>query len=297
MNSGSDVFITCDERVGAGRGVDACRRWSAGGGNRRRGEQARFQEFGEGFRGQGFGQGRDGKSRRRPRKRPPRRKRAQASAENSQQPDRAGRLAPDRRLDRRRSCHRLRDLPGVLPHDLAQLGEGSRAVAVETYNALYDICKRAVAAIPLDSAGARDFFEQNFRPVRIVAAGRAAGLLHRLLRADCRRRAAAERRIHRPRSIAVPTTCSPSACVLPARPARLGKRVVKAGRAVLRARGDRGRRDRRARARNLLPEKSDRRLLRRDPGFDPRAARGRLDAAAQLRRPATAIPIPRSANS
>ena len=40
--------------------------------------------------------------------------------------------------------------------------------------ALFDICERAVAAFPLDDAGAREFFEKNFRPVADRAAGRAA---------------------------------------------------------------------------------------------------------------------------
>jgi membrane-bound lytic murein transglycosylase A len=34
--------------------------------------------------------------------------------------------------------------------------------------ALFDICERAVAAIPLDDAGAKEFYEKNFRPARLA---------------------------------------------------------------------------------------------------------------------------------
>src|SRR6201998_4436235 len=43
--------------------------------------------------------------------------------------------------------------------------------------ALKDICERAREAIPLDEDGARQFFEDNFRPVRINKIGDTAGFL------------------------------------------------------------------------------------------------------------------------
>jgi len=43
--------------------------------------------------------------------------------------------------------------------------------------ALKDICERARAAIPLDEDGARKFFEDNFRPIRINKIGDADGFL------------------------------------------------------------------------------------------------------------------------
>ena len=45
------------------------------------------------------------------------------------------------------------------------------------YAALHDVCRRALAVGNLDEAGARQFFEQNFRPARIAKLGDAAGFL------------------------------------------------------------------------------------------------------------------------
>jgi membrane-bound lytic murein transglycosylase A len=42
---------------------------------------------------------------------------------------------------------------------------------------LKDVCARAQAAIPLDENGARKFFEDNFRPVRLSKLGETAGFL------------------------------------------------------------------------------------------------------------------------
>lgn len=42
-------------------------------------------------------------------------------------------------------------------------------------NALFDICERGIKALPLDDAGARAFFEKNFRPVRIAPLGEREG--------------------------------------------------------------------------------------------------------------------------
>ena len=44
-------------------------------------------------------------------------------------------------------------------------------------SALRDICKRARDAIPLDDEGARKFFEENFRPIRINRLGDSDGFL------------------------------------------------------------------------------------------------------------------------
>jgi membrane-bound lytic murein transglycosylase A len=43
--------------------------------------------------------------------------------------------------------------------------------------ALVDVCRRAFAVIPLDNDGARGFFEENFRPVRISRLGDQDGFL------------------------------------------------------------------------------------------------------------------------
>ena len=45
------------------------------------------------------------------------------------------------------------------------------------YLALQAVCRRAVAAPPLNSAQARSFFEDNFRPMRIAKLGESSGLL------------------------------------------------------------------------------------------------------------------------
>ncbi len=44
-------------------------------------------------------------------------------------------------------------------------------------SALHDVCERAVAAVPLDIAGARRFFEENFRAVRIAPLGETNGFI------------------------------------------------------------------------------------------------------------------------
>jgi len=43
--------------------------------------------------------------------------------------------------------------------------------------ALKNVCERAVAAVPLEEDGARKFFEENFRPLRISKLGDAEGFL------------------------------------------------------------------------------------------------------------------------
>ena len=53
--------------------------------------------------------------------------------------------------------------------------EKARAARGETYRALFEVCGRAMAAVPLDATGARHFFEQNFRPIRLAAEGESEG--------------------------------------------------------------------------------------------------------------------------
>ncbi len=53
--------------------------------------------------------------------------------------------------------------------------EKARKERGETYQALYDVCDRAMDAVPLDTGGARAFFEQNFRPVKLSAIGEKEG--------------------------------------------------------------------------------------------------------------------------
>jgi membrane-bound lytic murein transglycosylase A len=57
---------------------------------------------------------------------------------------------------------------------LAAPAGGGGAAMIE---ALRAICERAVAAIPLEDDGARQFFEDNFRPLRIAKLGDTTGFL------------------------------------------------------------------------------------------------------------------------
>ncbi len=54
---------------------------------------------------------------------------------------------------------------------------GQNAQQTEIAAALRDICTSAQAAIPLDDAGAKKFFEDNFRPLHIDKIGDASGFL------------------------------------------------------------------------------------------------------------------------
>lgn len=51
----------------------------------------------------------------------------------------------------------------------------ARSQRGDTYQALHEVCDRAIAAVPLDTQGARAFFEQNFRPVQLTATGEKEG--------------------------------------------------------------------------------------------------------------------------
>jgi membrane-bound lytic murein transglycosylase A len=58
---------------------------------------------------------------------------------------------------------------------ILKTSEKGRAHRGETFNALFEVCGRAVAALPLDETGARHFFEQNFRPIKLTASGETEG--------------------------------------------------------------------------------------------------------------------------
>lgn len=58
---------------------------------------------------------------------------------------------------------------------ILRTSEKARAHRGEAYNALFEVCGRAVAALPLDETGARHFFEQNFRPIKLTAQGESDG--------------------------------------------------------------------------------------------------------------------------
>jgi membrane-bound lytic murein transglycosylase A len=58
---------------------------------------------------------------------------------------------------------------------ILRASEKGRSQRGETYGALFEVCGRAIAALPLDEAGARHFFEQNFRPIKLTAEGESDG--------------------------------------------------------------------------------------------------------------------------
>ena len=103
----------------------------------------------------------------------------------------------------------------------------SKGSRTPVQSALNDICERAIKALPLDTAGARAFFEKNFRPMRIAPLGETRGLLHRLLRADHRRRQTAERRVHDAALSPSRRHAGQRGCGIPRKRAKFGKRVVK----------------------------------------------------------------------
>jgi membrane-bound lytic murein transglycosylase A len=64
--------------------------------------------------------------------------------------------------------------------DSCRVLDGKRLPATEPTEisaALREVCERAEASIPLDDAGARKFFEDNFRPVQISKLGQNDGFL------------------------------------------------------------------------------------------------------------------------
>jgi membrane-bound lytic murein transglycosylase A len=60
---------------------------------------------------------------------------------------------------------------------ILQSSDKARQGRPRMYQALHDICRRAIAALPLDDDGARAFFETNFRPYRISALGVRDGFI------------------------------------------------------------------------------------------------------------------------
>ena len=56
-------------------------------------------------------------------------------------------------------------------------GTPAMRAARPVYGALYEACRRAVAAKPKDAQEAREFFEQSFKPVRVTPLGESAGFL------------------------------------------------------------------------------------------------------------------------
>ena len=157
-------------------------------------------------------------------------------------------------------------------------------------DALKEICARALAAIPLDDNGAKKFFEDNFRPLRINKLGDTDRLSHRLLRAHHRRLARADGSVHG-------AALSPAAQSRRRRAAQARRRFPVEGRqsrpprrppqdrAVLRPRRDRGWRARRLAPGNLLAARSGRRVVRADPRLGADQAGGRHHPARQLQFP------------
>ena len=54
-------------------------------------------------------------------------------------------------------------------------GTGAMRAAHPFYGALFKVCERAVSAGPLDGDQARAFFEDNFKPMRVMPAGQTEG--------------------------------------------------------------------------------------------------------------------------
>ena len=148
--------------------------------------------------------------------------------------------------------------------------------------ALAEICGRAVKSLAARRCRRAGILREEFPPGADCAARREGRLLHRLLRADRRRRQIPERQVH---DAALSAAVRHAGHAHPSfgekRQSRQARGEEK--RALLQSRRHRGWRDRGPRLRDCLRER-DRRVLRADPGLGARAARGRLDAAAQLRR-------------
>ena len=61
-------------------------------------------------------------------------------------------------------------------------GTKAMRAARPVFGALFKVCERAVSAGSLDRGHARAFFEENFKPVRVIAGRPDRRLLHWLLR-------------------------------------------------------------------------------------------------------------------
>ena len=210
-------------------------------------------------------------------------------------------LGRDRRLGRRRSRRRLRRLPQQLQGDPAAARKAMRDGAADLWRAVRGLpagggrqaaqaaARRARSSSRTSarcgsrrSASADGFLTGYYEP--IVDGSRFPSRrisTYPLYRKPPNSGAAGARRRRR-------HGCANARQERPQAPAR--RELVP----YLRPRRDRGRRARRPRARNLLAEGPDRCVLRPDPGLGAGAARGRHDAAAQLRRRTTAIPTTRS---
>ena len=155
-------------------------------------------------------------------------------------------------------------------------------------DALKSICERGVAAVPLEEDGARKFFEDNFRPLRISKLGDTDGFLTGYY----------EPIINGSRvptgEFTAPLYRRPPNLVISGR-RKLGEsfpsKGVKVGRRLGRRKivpyYDRGEIEDGAldgwHLENLLAAQPDRRSVRANPGIGPDQAGGRLDPARQLR--------------
>ena len=155
-------------------------------------------------------------------------------------------------------------------------------------DALKAICERAFAAIPLEEDGARQFFEDNFRPLRISKLGDTDGFLTGYY----------EPIIEGSRvptgEFTAPLYRRPPNLVVSGR-RKLGDAFPEQGRqgrpprrppqdrALLRSRRDRGRRARRLASGNLLAAQPDRRAVRANSGLGADQAGRRHHPARQLR--------------
>ncbi len=194
-------------------------------------------------------------------------------------PPRPGRtldLRHARRLAGRRPRRRLRSLPEKLRRHPARHQGDARARPV--YGGLYNACEKAVklaAGGTLDREQARNFFESNFKPVRILPELHTYGYY---TGADGFYTGYYEAEVTGSRvkteEYNVPLYGVPAKC----------RGQEEHGVRAIRPHRNRQRRARRQGPGDLLDQKSGRCLLRADPGLDARQARRRRIAAAQLHR-------------
>ena len=147
--------------------------------------------------------------------------------------------------------------------------QGSKAMrkARPVYGGLYNACEKATALAAggkVDTAQARKFFEDNFKPVRILPAVHTYGFY---TGADGFYTGYYEAEVAGSR-VKTEEFNVPLYRV----PAKLAGKKQQGVRAI-RPQGDRGRRARRQGAGNLLDQGSGRRLLRADPGLHAHQAR------------------------
>ena len=195
-------------------------------------------------------------------------------------------LAEPRWLGRRRSRHGVCHLSRKLPR--AERGNQPVGPAVAIADALKPCLRARLAAVPLEEDGARKFFEDNFRPLRISKLGDTDGFLTGYY----------EPIIEGSRvptgEFTAPLYRRPPNLVVSGR-RKLGdafpSKGVKVGRRVgrrkivpyLRSRRDRGWRARRLASGNLLSAQPDRRAVRANSGIGAHQAGRRHHSARQLR--------------